>query len=117
MSRRKTKALLDRADRLHAASLPVVCFLYNNPEAERLHPGRLISERVAMIAGELYEASQDESVGAFHARLSAIARSRCVAGQALVLISVGDSTPQKQCRYNLDGTLKVPPPEDGPTLN
>jgi hypothetical protein len=36
MSRRKTKALLDRVDRLHDNSLPPVILLCNNPEAVRL---------------------------------------------------------------------------------
>jgi hypothetical protein len=36
MSRRKTKTLLDRADRLHSASLRPVVLFYNDPEAIRL---------------------------------------------------------------------------------
>jgi hypothetical protein len=111
MSRRKTKALLDRADRLHATSLPPVALLYGSPEPSRLGFD-LASERMALIKGELFEATEEETTRAFHHRLCAIARARKV-----MLIEVGSDEPMKECRYNRDGTLKVPPPEDEPTLN
>jgi hypothetical protein len=110
MSRRKTKALLDRVDRLHDNSLPPVILLYNNPEAVRLG-FCLQSEREAIVAGEITRAEANESTKAFHARLVEIARARNVR-----LVSVGSDEPMLESRYDLDGKLKVPP-EDKPMLN
>jgi hypothetical protein len=98
MSRRKSKALLDRADRLHNASLRPVVLFYNDPEAIRLGFD-LKGEREAIIANEFHCAEATESTRAFHHRLVAIARARDV-----YLVSIGSDEPQLESRYNLDGS-------------
>ena len=59
-----------------------------------------------MIGTELFEAPEGESEKQFHRRLVAIARERIVSlDRGIRTVSIGDDEPQKECRFNLDGSL------------
>lgn len=105
---RRSKALLDRAERANQSVWPVVVLVSGDPEPPRLL-GRSLGEREAMIGGELFAAKEGESVRNFHRRLTKLARAR--GGTGVTVISVGDDEPVKECLFNLDGTLKTPPVE------
>jgi hypothetical protein len=105
---RRSKALLDRADRLHDASVRPVVLIIGCPEATRLFPTRMRSEREAVIGTEHFEALDGETTKTFHARMCQTARDRGVR-----IVSIGSDEPQLESRYNLDGTLKAPPPIEG----
>jgi hypothetical protein len=108
---RRSKALLDRAERAKQSALPVVVLIYGDPEATRLL-GRSLSAREAMIGTELFEATESEGVKQFHRRLADIAHERIVGlDRRITIVSVGDDEPQKESIFNLDGTLKTPPVE------
>ena len=91
---RRSKALLDRADRLHDASVRPVIMIVNCPEPARLGFD-LKSERMAMIesngAAELFEATEIESTASFHRRLVAIARERGVSWTASSTMRIASS--------------------------
>jgi len=87
---------LAKAKRLRSGKPPVILFT-NNPNAVRL--GYDLTERMALIGTELFQAEAMESTGAFHHRLVDIARSRGV-----FLISIGSDTPVKVSRFNMDGS-------------
>jgi hypothetical protein len=108
---RRSKALLDRAERANQSALPVVVFVYGDPEPARLL-GRSLGEREAIIGGELFAAKEGETIKAFHRRVGKIARER--GGTGVTVISIGDDEPVKECLFNLDGTLKMPPVEAEP---
>ena len=86
-----------RARRLRGSTLAPVVLFQNHPEAVRL--GYDLTERMALIAGELFEAFEGETIKAFYDRLCAIARERKV-----VIVSVGSDEPVKVSRYNMDGS-------------
>lgn len=101
---RRSKVLLDRAERANQSAQPLVVFVTGNPEPTRLL-GRSLSAREAMIGGELFSALDGESVEQFHRRLADVARGR-IAGldRRITIVSIGDDTVQLVCRYNLYGS-------------
>ena len=80
---------------------PPVVFFFNNPMAVRLGFD-LTSERMALVAGEVFEAEAMEPTRAFHHRLVDIARSRGV-----FVVSIGSDEPAKVSRYDMQGKLIV----------
>ena len=76
----------------------MVVLFFNNPMAVRLGFD-LTSERMALVAGEVFEAEAMEPTRAFHHRLVDIARSRGV-----FVVSVGSDEPQLVSQFNIDGT-------------
>jgi hypothetical protein len=95
---RRSKALLDRADRLHDAELPEVFLIIGAPEAVRLYPTKMNSEAEAVVGGEYFAAADGESVKQFHARMAQIARDR---GARVVMVGAAPTLPS---RFNLDGS-------------
>lgn len=103
---RRSKALLDRAERANQSALPMVVLLSGDPQVHQLL-GRSLGEREAMIGTELFAANDGESVKQFHRRLCQIARERRIASgvtSGLAIVSVPDDTPQKELLFNLDGS-------------
>jgi hypothetical protein len=71
---RRSKALLDRAERATQSALPVV-LLYGDPEPHKLL-GRSLGGREAMIGSEVFSMAPTETEKQFHRRLGKIARER-----------------------------------------
>jgi hypothetical protein len=67
---RRSKTLLDRAERANQSALPIVVFLSGDPEPHRLL-GRSLGVREAMIGGEIFSALDGESERQFYRRLAA----------------------------------------------
>jgi hypothetical protein len=95
---RRSKALLNRADRVTRAEAPPVIMMYNNPEAVRLGFD-LKSEREVLIKDEVFEAGPSEGTRAFHVRMCQVARERGV-----YFVSVGSDEPVKKSLFALDGS-------------
>jgi hypothetical protein len=74
---RRSKTLLDRAGRVSRVSPPVVMMI-GCPEATKLFPTKMNSEREAVIGTEYFEALDGETTSGFHARTRQIARDRGV---------------------------------------
>lgn len=111
---RRSKALLDRVERVNQSDQPLVVLLSGNPEPTR-RLGRQMSSREAMIETELFSALDGESVKQFHRRLASIARERVMGlGRKITIVSIGDDEPVKECLFNLNGTLKTPPGQAEP---
>ena len=97
--RRKSKGMFDRTERLPGVA-PAIVMIFGNPEIGRLQwLGRIpadvmISERIAVISEEYFEAEPGESVRHFHARICDIARERGVR-----IVSIGSvPSPAPQSR-------------------
>jgi hypothetical protein len=82
-----------------ARDLSPVILIIGCPEACRLFPDRMTSEREAVIGVDYFAALDDETTKAFHTRLCRVARERGVR-----IVSVGSDEPVKESRYNLDGS-------------
>ena len=90
-----------------ARDQPLVVLISGDPEPHRLL-GRSLSSREAMIGTEVFEALDGESEKQFHRRLVAIARERIVSlDRGVRTVSIGDDTPELECRYDAEGNLRV----------
>jgi hypothetical protein len=80
---RRSKGLLDRVERLPSGAASAIVMIFGTPQVGRAQwLGRIpadvtISERI-VIGEEYFEATPDESVRHFHARICDIARERGV---------------------------------------
>ena len=107
---RRSKAMLDRTERLPGAERAIV-MIFGNPEVGRLQylgripAGVMTSEREAVIGEEHFEAEPGESVRHFHARICDIARERSVR-----IVSIGSEPSPAP-------PLRPPGRPDGVTLN
>jgi hypothetical protein len=98
---RKSKALLDRAGRLNCSD-SLVTMIMNSPEATKLFPTKMNSEREAVVGTAYFEAFDGESVRAFRARMRQIARDRGVR-----LVMLGSEGPK--ARHDYDDTIDDEP--------
>ena len=89
------------APRLRGSTELEVFLIVGAPEAVRLYPGRMTSEREAVFGGEYFAALDGESTKAFHARMAQIARDR---GARVVMVGAAPTLPS---RFNLDGTERL----------
>jgi hypothetical protein len=103
--RRRSKSMFDRTERLPGVAVPTVIFIIGDPEAVRLFPTKMTSEREAVIGEEHFTAADDESLGQFHARICDIARERNT-----YIVSLGSEPSPAP-------PLRPPGRPDGVTLN
>lgn len=104
MSRTRSKAILNRAERLPGVALPMVLLIEGDPESQRILGFNLMAGQ-AMIETDLIEATPGETAKAFERRLVAMARERGVG-----IISLGSDEPKKPCRFDMVGKLLADQP-------
>ncbi len=88
--RRRSKALLDRAERVPGVAEQPVVFIHGCPDANRIL-GFNLNERQAMLgSGVLIEALPNEAIKAFHNRVCELARAE---GPGMRVVSMSGSLP------------------------